>query len=369
MPHISSWDDYPVHQAAEYIAHPATSDANFYDRYYFNMHSCSDEIFVIFGLGCYPNLNVVDAFVAVATPERHRVVRASKPLADRMDLSVGPIRIEVIKPLEKLRVVCEPTEHNLEMDVEWNSFMPAIEEQNQYIRHMGKVAFDTQRFTQMGFWSGSVSAGGESWKVKPKNWQGVRDRSWGVRPVGEAAPDPYRAGTNAMGGMWNHFPMQFEDHILLYMCQEQNDGSRTLEEGRRIWKDPSKPIDHLGRPEFEHQFHSGTRVLKHTKVTFAHAPSGPLEIDCTPLIPNFISIGTGYGLDEDWRHGLYHGPELVVQGKDLAVADIKALAQYGVVDQVGKFEYEGNVGYGLYEHGFFGPFERVGFKDAAATAP
>src|ERR1700726_834996 len=29
---LSSWDDYPVHQAAEFIAHPATSDRNFYDR-------------------------------------------------------------------------------------------------------------------------------------------------------------------------------------------------------------------------------------------------------------------------------------------------------------------------------------------------
>ena len=62
---LSSWDDYPVHQAAEFIAHPATRDRNFYDRYYFNMHPCSRDWFAIFGFGQYPNLGVVDAFVDV----------------------------------------------------------------------------------------------------------------------------------------------------------------------------------------------------------------------------------------------------------------------------------------------------------------
>ena len=56
---LSSWDDYPVHQAAEFIAHPATSDRNFYDRYYFNMHPSSGDWFAIFGYGQYPNLGVV----------------------------------------------------------------------------------------------------------------------------------------------------------------------------------------------------------------------------------------------------------------------------------------------------------------------
>ena len=48
---ISSWDDFPVHQTSEYVRHVATSDRNFYDRYYFNLHGSSDEVMTIFGLG------------------------------------------------------------------------------------------------------------------------------------------------------------------------------------------------------------------------------------------------------------------------------------------------------------------------------
>ena len=70
---VSSWDDYPVHQSSQFIAHPATSDRNFYDRYYFNLHSCSDELFAIFGLGQYPNLGVTDAFIDVRHKDKqHR---------------------------------------------------------------------------------------------------------------------------------------------------------------------------------------------------------------------------------------------------------------------------------------------------------
>ena len=46
-----------------------------------------------------------------------------------------------------------------------------------------------------------------------------------------------------------------------------------------------------------------------------------------------------------------------------------ALAQYGVVDSVGQFSYNGNTGYGLYEHGFFGPFEKLSLNDRGDLFP
>ena len=59
---LSPLDDYPVHQIPEPIRHVGTSDRNFYDRYYFNLHGKSDELMLVTGLGQYPNLGVTDAF-------------------------------------------------------------------------------------------------------------------------------------------------------------------------------------------------------------------------------------------------------------------------------------------------------------------
>ena len=104
---LSSWDDYPVHQAPEFIAHPATSDRNFYDRYYFNLHGCTGELFAVIGVGQYPNLSTADAFISVLAGDEHRVVRSSRVLGgDRMDTTVGPIRVEVVE--ERRRPLDEP---------------------------------------------------------------------------------------------------------------------------------------------------------------------------------------------------------------------------------------------------------------------
>ena len=93
---VSSWDDYPVHQSSNWIAHVATSDRNFYDRYYFNAFDTGGDFMVVMGFGQYPNLQTTDAFVTVRRGEEQHIVRSSKPLEDRSDLSVGPIRVEVL---------------------------------------------------------------------------------------------------------------------------------------------------------------------------------------------------------------------------------------------------------------------------------
>src|SRR5258708_31085036 len=98
---LSPLDDYPVHQAAEVMRHPVTADRNFYDRYYFNCHPCTEDLFLIVGFGQYPNLGVVDAFAVALRHSQHRVVRASRELGtDRMDTTCGPFTVEVIEGLK-----------------------------------------------------------------------------------------------------------------------------------------------------------------------------------------------------------------------------------------------------------------------------
>jgi len=366
---LSAWDDYPVHQTSEFIRHVATSDRNFYDRYYFNLHPSSDEFFAIFGLGQYPNLGTTDAFLAVTKDGTQRIMRASKPLTERMDVSVGPMRIEVIEPLEKLRVVVEPNDADIAMDVTWTAAIPAFEEPRQYLRSRGTVVFDTQRFAQLGRWEGTLTVAGEDIAITPDRCGGSRDRSWGVRPVGEKQPDGIRQSISVMPGMWNYMPVDFGDHSIIYMCHERPDGHRPLEEAVRVWADPDRPADWLGTPSWEHDMISGSRLLAASRITMPDAPEGPITMSARPLLTNFISIGTGYGFEEDWRHGMWQGEDEVVQALTYDVDDIRGLAQYGVVDSVGEFRYGDRVGYGLYEHGFFGPFPPMDLHDRGDLHP
>jgi hypothetical protein len=353
-------DDYLLHQIADTFRHVGTSDRNFYDRYYFNMHASSDEVFVIMGMGQYPNLAVQDAFVLVRQGRKHRVVRASRELGDRVDASVGPMRVEVIEGLKKVRFIVEPNEHGIEMDVCWEGAIPAFEEPRQFVRKYGRTLFDTMRFVQTGYWTGSLRVGDETFQVTPDRWWGARDHSWGVRPVGEAEHPGIRQGELQLDGMWNYAPMQFDDFALLYICHERNDGERPLEEAVRIWNDPAREPEWLGRPESEHVFRMGTRYIESSILSFPQAPGGGLEVKVTPLLECYVGIGTGYGFDADWRHGMYQG-ELVVQGVELDTVD-DAERLWGLCDNVARFEMGSEVGYGLFEYGFFGPFDRYGLK-------
>ena len=145
----------------------------------------------------------------------------------------------MLEPLRRLRVVVEPTEHSVAMDVTWEGHIPAVAEPRQYLRSKGKVVFDTQRLAQTGRWSGTLSVGGTDLAVTPERCWGTRDRSWGVRPVGEPETDGIRQGELVLGGMWNYFPMQFDDHAIMYICHERDDGERPLVQAERVWSTPS----------------------------------------------------------------------------------------------------------------------------------
>lgn len=356
---LSSMDDYPLHQIADVMRYTATSDRNFYDRYYFNMHNCSDELFVVFGLGQYPTLGVQDAFLLVRHGESHKVIRGSRTIADRADITVGPMRIEVVEGLKKLRIVVEPNEYGVEMDVVWDGAHEAFLEPRHYIRKHGRVLFDSMRFAQLGRWSGQLKVGDKTWNVSPDNWIGSRDRSWGIRPIGEAEPAGIHAGTPSMEGMWNYFPMLFDDFALHYIVNEHNDGTRTTEEAVRIWNDPEREPEWLGSPVHQHTFNHAapfTANIQEGVVLFPDAPEGPLELRGTPLLQTYLTAGTGYGLEADWRHGMYQG-DLVVQGLDWHVERDKE-KMLGLVETPARFQLGDQIGYGMMEFAFWSQFDK-----------
>ncbi|NUR63934.1 MAG: hypothetical protein HOV87_35550 [Catenulispora sp.] len=369
---LSPLDDFPFHQTSESLAHVATSDRNFYDRYYFNVHRCTGDLFMAMGVGQYPNLGVTDAFAAIVHKGVHRVVRASRELGvDRADTCVGPFRVEVLEPLTTLRVVLEPGEYELSFDLTWTGSIPVTREPRQFIRRHGRVWIDSVRLAQTGFWTGTLRVGDDEFAVTPDRWWGSRDRSWGIRPVGEAEP----AGIQGKGGEpptfhWVYAPMQFDDFSILVIVQEDEHGDRVVEEAVKVYRDGRAP-ESLGRPELELRYTSGTRDVRSAAVTFAGRAE---KIAVTQLLPLHMAVGSGYGLDADWRHGMYQGPELVVQQVVMPAVEAAAKSgMFGIAERLSRFDYDGpegaRTGYGLFETLFLGAHRPSGFADWLAVAP
>ena len=363
---LSAFDDLPVHQVPEPVRQVGTSDRNFYDRYYFNAHACTDQIFLTAGMGQYPNLGVADAFLAVTRGERQTVVRASRELEDRADLTVGPFSIEVIEGLRRLRLRVEGEE--IGADLTWEGAVPAYREPRHVNRHGARVTTDSARFAQTGFWSGRLDMGGETLSVEPREWWGGRDRSWGIRPVGEREPAG-RPRTEGGGGfLWIYSTMQVPEFTIVTIVQEDRYGRRSLEEAVRLWpfgvdRDPEP----LGVPDHALEFSPGTREVSRAVMTFRagagldHGTGSVTTVEVTPLTASWLSLGTGYGTEPGWAHGMYQGA-LVVQSREYELAGPDASSRrYGLVDHLARFETDGAVGYGLFETAVLGPNERYGF--------
>jgi len=369
---LSPSDDFQIHQTGTPLRHVATSDRNFYDRYYFTGQGFGEKggAFLSAGFGQYPNLGVQDAFFCIVEGRNQHVIRASRHLGDRMDTAAGPLRVQVIEPLRKLRLTIDDNESGITADLEYTATIPAYLEPRQFIRERGRVLADTERYSQVGEWRGTISVPGRDFTLTPENWNAYRDHSWGVRPVGEPEPSGIRQDDKHMSamklsGLWNYSTMQFDDFAILFMLHETNEGVRHIEEAVRIWKDPARDADDLGVPQVpHHEFEPGTRTVTRSVISFPDAPGGDFQVECTPLKRGYISVGTGYGVEDDWRHGKYMGDNWV----DTKLYDLDELdkwAHMGYVENLARFETQGaigsHVGHGFHETGFMGPYEKLGF--------
>ncbi|MHB8431267.1 MAG: hypothetical protein ACYDDZ_12200 [Acidimicrobiales bacterium] len=366
---LSPLDDYPVHQISEPMRHVGTSDRNFYDRYYFNIfgadgvHGTEEELFAVIGIGQYPNLGVSDAFVSVLWSDEHRVVRASRTLgSDRMDASVGPIRVQVRRGLEQIGVSCEPNEWGIELDAVFDAFSEAHLEARHFDRQFSRVTFDSTRFAQLGSWTGRLRVGTREVELTPERYWGSRDRSWGIRPVGEPEPPGIRATDPAGGFFWIYAPVRFSDQAHVTIVQERPSGERIMQDAHRVFplgsgRDP----EWLGRPEHTIRFIQGTRMVESATLTYfgAHGRR-TAEVEVQPLLTFPLLLGTGYGLEPDWRHGMYQG-ELVVQGQSVPPIE-PSYANWGLTEYAARFTSQGHVGYGMFEFAAMGPHERYGFS-------
>ena len=375
-------DEYPIHQAPLSMEHVVSSDRNAYDRSYFNAHDRTGEVFLVTGLGVYPNLGVRDAYATVRHGDRQVTVRMSDAIGtgaddDRLRPQVGPYRVEVIEPLQRVRLICEAADQGIEFDLTWSGSYPVLEEPPHVMRQGDKVILDACRFAQLGTWSGTLRLDDEEWTATDDVWVGSRDRSWGIRPVGEPEP-PGRAAAEAdpdFGFWWMYTPLRFDDHAIVLIAQEDAHGQRILSEAVRVWPAGSGRRDEqLGWPRFEVHYHPGTRNPTGTTVHLTEPDGTPftMEIETVGGGRGFVALmaGPGYGGDPDWGHGQWRGRDWIERFEvDMTDPAVAGRIPFGMSDHVGRARVGDAEGWGLFEHATIGAHHPSGFADLFAVAP
>ena len=302
---LTKADDYPIHQTPEPIAYAGT-DRNFYDRYFFNGYGRGGEHFFAAAMGIYPHLNVIDASFSVIHEGRQHNLHASRCLGmERMDTHAGPISVEVVEPLKRLRIRVEDRKNGIRADVLFAARARAIEEP-RYTRRIGpRTFFDLTRMTQNGAYQGWIEVDGARIELRPESVLGTRDRSWGVRQVGAQDPQPH-APAALPQFYWLWAPLNFDDAVFLYDVNQDAAGE--------AWHE-SAFLGALGEVEAEAMawadsrvaFKSGTRHAKSAVLRLRRRSGSEIEIALEPQF-QFSMAGLGY-FNPEWGHGAYSGED------------------------------------------------------------
>ncbi|MDJ0380930.1 hypothetical protein [Streptomyces sp. G-G2] len=368
-------DEYPIHQAPLSMKHVATGDRNAYDRCIFHVFDHAGRAVLILGLGVYPNTGVIDAYATLRLGDELLAVRASDALTDdRMNLSVGPLRITIDVPLRRIGLRCEPDPDDpdgLSCDITWTAAFPAVWEPH-HVQHRGdRLMLEGRRFVQAGTVTGTIRAKGEELQLTEGEWTGTRDRSWGVRPIpgedGGRAAEEHRTE----GFHWLWVPVRFEDRFLMVIVQEDADGHRALNEAVQVFPDTAGRGDvQLGWPQADIRYRTGTRHPEGAVIHLTDRDRKPLELGVEILNSSPLAVGAGYPPATDWQHGTWQGRGWTDRRVyDLSDPTAHPMAAFGVTDHSARFTLDGRTGFGIFEHGSFGRHDPSGFTDYGSVAP
>lgn len=314
---LSPADEYPIHQTPEPIA-TAGSDPNFYDRFWFNAFDASGQTVVAVAMGLYPNLNVLDAAISVIHGGRQRSLFASRLLGlDRMNTRVDPIRVDILEPLNKVRVTVADNDHGLSGELTFTGRAAPIQEPRFTFRVGTKTIMDLTRMSQSCTCEGWLRVGGE--RLTVSGWRGTRDRSWGVRSIGGANHSPFPPDVMPQF-FWLWCPFNGDEHLMYFHTNDNANGEPWNRGALFVpLKGEGAGVPQpLRDPQARLTLKPGTRHASRATIT-GRLPAGEVRLDLEPEF-NFYMRGVGYG-HATWGHSAYQGPH-EAHYEEFALADI-----------------------------------------------
>jgi hypothetical protein len=367
---LSRVDDYPIHQTPEPIAQAASSDRNVYDRYWFNGYARDGEFYFGVGLGYYPNRRIMDCAFSIARGGEQHAFHASRRAPDEpSETRVGPFRIEVIEPMRRLRVVLDPNETGIHCDLLFEARSACVEEGRQTLHRDGRLLMDSTRFAQFGRWRGRLGYAGQELEFDAARVPGTKDRSWGIRPVGE--PEMGGAPSRALPQIFFLWaPIHWEDRCTHFLVFEDETGHAWHRDAMIVpayasadripgVEDPG--VERMAGVEHRLRYEKGTRRAAAAELTLVARSGERHEMQLEPLL-RFQMKGLGYTHPE-WSHGCWKG-ELALGGeawKNDAIDPLGYENQH--IQQVMRARMGGREGIGVMEQLCFGPHATYGFKE------
>lgn len=361
------------------LAHPATSDPNVYDRTWFNGYSTDGQAYFGIGMAVYPHRRVQDAAFSVVTADGRQYAFFGSRLAplERTDMAVGPFRIEIDEPMRRTRVILDDNASGLACDLTFSTRTAPVQEARQTLTDGLRIVMDASRFDQFGRWTGTVRYPDGELAVDEDGWRGTKDRSWGVRGVGEPmAVGPPRPRTAFF--LWA--PLFWDDvsagpdpqgvgHASHAIFFDDARGQPLVREGLTaplfateadVPEAPEGIDTRMATARHRVTYHPGTRLAASAEIDLVPI-DGPIRTITLDPVLRFHMKGLAYG-HPTWRQGSWLGElELGAETYDLADLDLLRPENIHVQQVVRASDDQGRSGIGVLEQVVFGPYAPAGF--------
>lgn len=322
-------DETLLHQVVDTFAVVGPTDLGWTEKIWTQACARDGSLQVSFGLGKYTNRNVLDAFGGVSRGREQWTVRGSRALTTEPELAaVGPLRYEIVTPLDAVRIVLEPNDvQPIAFDVVLHGAVPARMEDRELLRSPSgtRITNDVVRYHQAGTAKGWVELDGERHEIAANTWMSARDHSWGVRtnvgePPTDLEPSTYPSDPRSLTS-WSPVLMTRDDgtkYVLFHYFMETNLPGLPPRRLRGGVEHPDGREEPFVDARLEARFDDTNRRFLGGTFTFVHEDGTARPVSFTPVSDTGFHLGAGlyFGLD-GMRHGMWRG-ELHVDGEHFA---------------------------------------------------
>ncbi|MDE3204542.1 MAG: hypothetical protein KGQ66_09995 [Acidobacteriota bacterium] len=175
-------DEFPYHQITQTFAGVGGSDPQWNDGHYICACDEAGTVALASNVRLYQNNDVLDGFVCIRHRGRQHNIRLSRRLRPDMNhLGVGPLHMEVVEPMKTVRLVLEPNEYGISLDLTCHTvgvpYMGPIEVN----RVDGRLLGERATYELAGRCKGWVEVDGDRTTLETESSAFFRNHSWGYQ--------------------------------------------------------------------------------------------------------------------------------------------------------------------------------------------
>lgn len=316
---LTKADEYPFHQTAETFAGVHTSDKHWNDGHYICLCDMDGNVSLVSTVRLYQNTDVLDGFVCIRHEGMQHNFRASRRLRPDFEYRAGPLRVELLEPLERIRLVLEPNDFGIACDIVCHTAGTPYFGPLSANRIDGWLLLERLTYEVPGRAEGWIEVAGKRFELTPERSGVFRNHSWGILrgrggPPLHGAPPPQAPRPS---GLRNWVLYTMPDHCGFFEFVEDPDGTQwsgAIANMDGSWNKMTGEILHADRKvpvtEVTHdlEFHEGTSRLRGGTVRVTDAEGVRREFGIEDMGWVYCQ-GGGYfgGFQDRLGQGVYRG--------------------------------------------------------------